>query len=37
MNIHRSFEGSCFEKLEKSELVAQSSVKTVFLEISKNS
>ena len=38
MNIHRSSENSCFEKLEKSEAVAQRcSVKQAFLEISQNS
>ena len=38
MNIHRSSENSCFEKLEKLEAAAQRcSVKKVFLEISQNS
>ena len=37
MNIHRSSKKSCFEKLEKSEAVAQTcSVKKVFLEILQN-
>ena len=35
MNIHRGSENSCFEKLDKSEAVAQSCfVKKVFLKVS---